>query len=111
MRKIFNGEARTEFLITVVLDNFSSHMSTKTGARAGEWARANNLELAYTRHSCQLVQPHRGLVHPLRRFCLDSMDHKNHQAQAFLIRRYITWRNWHAPDRMLCEVAKRANVA
>jgi hypothetical protein len=30
---------------------------------------------------------------------------------AFLIRRYIAWRNRHAQDRMLREVVKRANVA
>ena len=32
------------------------------------------------------------------------------EAQAFLIRRYIAWRNRHAQDRMLREVVKRANV-
>jgi len=36
--------------IAVVLDNFSPHLSTKTDARVGEWARANNVELAYTPH-------------------------------------------------------------
>jgi hypothetical protein len=33
------------------------------------------------------------------------------EAQAFLIRRYIAWRNRHAQDRMLREVVKRTNVA
>jgi transposase len=36
--------------IAVVLDHFSSHLSTKTDARVGEWASANNVELAYTPH-------------------------------------------------------------
>jgi hypothetical protein len=30
---------------------------------------------------------------------------------AFLIRRYIAWRNRHAQDRMLRAAVKRANVA
>jgi hypothetical protein len=34
--------------IAVVLDNFSSHLSTKIDQRVGEWAKANNVELAYT---------------------------------------------------------------
>jgi transposase len=36
--------------IAVVLDNFSPHLSTKADAGVGEWARANNVELAYTPH-------------------------------------------------------------
>jgi hypothetical protein len=34
-----------------------------------------------------------------------------HEAQAFLIRRYIPWRNRHEQDRMLREVVKRATAA
>jgi hypothetical protein len=45
----------------------------------------------------------------LRHFCLEATDHESHEAQAFLIRRYIAWRNRHAQDRMLREVLKRAN--
>ncbi len=37
--------------LPVVLDNFSLHLSTKNDVRVGEWARANNVELAYTPHS------------------------------------------------------------
>jgi ribonuclease D len=38
-------------------------------------------------------------------------DQQTDRAQAFLIRRYIAWRNRHAQDRVLREVVKRANVA
>jgi hypothetical protein len=31
----------------IVLDNFSPHLSTKDDARVGDWAAANNIELAY----------------------------------------------------------------
>ena len=37
-----------EVKIAIVLDNFSPHLSTKIDQRAGEWAKANNVELAYT---------------------------------------------------------------
>jgi hypothetical protein len=33
--------------IGIVLDNFSPHLSTKKDRRVGEWAAANNVELAY----------------------------------------------------------------
>jgi len=33
--------------LAVVLDNFSPHLSTKTDTRVGDWAKANNVELAY----------------------------------------------------------------
>ena len=33
--------------IAIVLDNLSPHLSTKTDTRVGDWAEANNVELAY----------------------------------------------------------------
>ena len=33
--------------IAIVMDNFSPHLSTKKDDRVGEWAAANNVELAY----------------------------------------------------------------
>jgi transposase len=97
--------------IAVVLDNFSPHLSTKTDARVGEWARANNVELAYIPHYASWLNRIEAQFTALRHFCLDGTDHESHEAQAFLIRRYIAWRNRHAQDRMLREVVKRANVA
>ena len=37
-----------EVRIAIVLDNFTPHLSTKKDQRVGEWAEANNVELAYT---------------------------------------------------------------
>ncbi len=37
----------TEVRIAIVLDNFSPHLSTQTDSRVGDWAEANNVELAY----------------------------------------------------------------
>jgi hypothetical protein len=33
--------------IAIILDNFSPHISTKKDRRVGDWADANNVELAY----------------------------------------------------------------
>jgi transposase len=33
--------------IAIVMDNFSPHLSTKVDSRVGDWAEANNVELAY----------------------------------------------------------------
>ena len=43
LRSLYPPEVR----IAIVLDNFSPHLSTKTDRRVGEWAAANNVELAY----------------------------------------------------------------
>ncbi len=37
--------------------------------------------------------------------------HRSHKEQGSMIRRYIIWRNWHADDTGLRQVAARANVA
>jgi len=74
--------------------------ATRTAAQAGNVSsRSRNLGLAEAQFTA------------LRHFCLAGTDHESHEAQAFLIRRYIAWRNRHAQDRMLREVVKRANVA
>ena len=36
-----------EVRIAIVLDNFSPHLSTVKDPRVGDWAAANNVELAY----------------------------------------------------------------
>jgi hypothetical protein len=37
----------TQVRIAVVLDNLRPHLSTKTDSRVGDWARTDNVELAY----------------------------------------------------------------
>jgi hypothetical protein len=41
---------RSTVRIAIVLDNFIPHCSTKADKRVGAWARADNVELAYTPH-------------------------------------------------------------
>ena len=47
----------------------------------------------------------------LRCFTLDGTDHPSHKEQGSMIRRYLLWRDKHARDGRLREVANRANVA
>ncbi|WTO41200.1 hypothetical protein OG399_43435 [Streptomyces achromogenes] len=44
LRSLYPPEIR----IAIVLDNFSPHLTTKKDSRVGDWASANNVELAYT---------------------------------------------------------------
>ncbi len=58
--------------IAIVLDNFSPHLSTKVDSRVGDWADANNVELAYVPTNASWTEPDRGavpgaaLLHPRR---------------------------------------------
>ena len=97
--------------IAIVLDNFSPHLSTKTDPRVGDWAEANNVELAYTPTNASWLNRIEPQFQALRYFTLDGTDHHTHQQQASMIRRYIRWRNRHTDDEKLREVVTRANVA
>ena len=100
-----------EVRIAIVLDNFSPHLSTKKDTRVGDWAAANNVELAYTPFYGSWLNRIEAQFTALRYFALDGTDHGTHREQASMIRRYIIWRNRNAHDRALREVVKRANVA
>ena len=97
--------------IAIVLDNFSPHLSTKKDSRVGDWAAANNVELAYTPTYSSWLNRIEAQFQALRYFALDGTDHNSHAEQASMIRRYIIWRNRNAHDRGLRELVNRANVA
>jgi transposase len=97
--------------IAIVLDNFSPHLSTKTDTRVGDWARANNVELAYVPFYASWLNRIEAQFQALRYFTLDGTDHPSHEEQARMIRRYIAWRNRNAHDQALASFIKRANVA
>lgn len=100
-----------EVRIAIVLDNFSPHRSTKKDSRVGDWAAANNVELAYVPFYASWLNRIEAQFTALRYFALDGTDHESHHAQSRMIRRYIAWRNRNANDRSLRELVKRANVA
>ena len=96
--------------IAIVLDNFSPHLSTKTDARVGEWAAANNVELAYVPFYGSWLNRIEAQFTALRYFALDGTDHDSHREQASMIRRYIAWRNRHVTDPRLRKVVRRAET-
>lgn len=100
-----------EVRIAIVLDNWSPHRSTKKDSRVGDWAEANNVELAYVPFYASWLNRIEAQFQALRYFTLDGTDHQTHEEQGRMIRRYIAWRNRNAKDRALREFVKRANVA
>ena len=104
--------------IAIVLDNFSPHLSTKTDRRVGDWAAANNVELAYVPFYGSWLNRIEAQFTALRYFAPDGTDHPSHTEQASMIRRYIAWRNRHAATHprlreviAKAETIKRAKVA
>jgi transposase len=97
--------------IAIVLDNFSPHLSTKKDTRVGDWAKGNNVELAYVPTNASWMNRIEAQFQALRYFTLDGTDHRSHEEQNSMIRRYIIWRNRNAQDDTLRELVKRANVA
>ena len=47
----------------------------------------------------------------LRYFALDGTDHRSHEEQNSMIRRYIVWRNRHTDNEELRAISLRAKVA
>jgi len=79
--------------------------------RVGAWAAANNVELASTPTNSSWLNRVEAQFTALRYFALDGTDHRTHQEQGSMIRRYIIWRNRHADDRVLRRIVERANAA
>ena len=97
--------------LAIVLDNASPHLTTRHDRRVGQWAAANNVELANTPTNASYLNRIEGHFAALRYFSLDGTDHSSHAEQASMIRRYIIWRNRNAHDERLREIVNRANVA
>ncbi len=97
--------------IAIVLDNFSPHLTTKVDTRVGDYAGANNIELAYVPFNASWLNRIEAQFTALRYFALDGTDHPSHADQNRMIRRYIAWRNRNACDQGLRELVDRANVA
>lgn len=105
LRGLYPPEVR----IAIVLDNFSPHLSTDKDTRVGDWAQTNNVELAYVPTNASWMNRIEAQFQALRYFTLDGTDHRSHEEQNSMIRRYIIWRNRHAQDETLRELIKRAN--
>ena len=62
--------------IAIVCDNFSPHLSTRTDPRVGEWAAANNVELAYVPFYGSWLNRIEAQFTALRYFALNGTDHR-----------------------------------
>jgi transposase len=107
LRSLYPPEIR----IAIVMDNFSPHLSTTKDTRVGDWAEVNNVELAYVPTNASWLNRIEAQFQALRYFTLDGTDHRSHEEQNSMIRRYIIWRNRNVQDKTLRELVKRANVA
>ena len=97
--------------IAIVMDNFSPHLSTKRDSRVGEWAAANNVELADVPTNASYLNRIECHFTALRYFALDGTDHQSHEEQSSMIRRYIARRNRHKDDEVVRAISLRAKVA
>jgi transposase len=107
LRSLYPPEVR----IAVICDNFSPHLTTKKDKRVGEWAEANNVEIAYTPTNSSWLNRIEAQFTALREFTLNGTDHAGHREQGSMIRRYIAWRNRNTDNTRLRRIVKRANVA
>lgn len=96
--------------IAIIMDNYSPHLSTKKDTRVGDWAAANNVELAYVPFYSSWLNRIEPQFTALRYFALNGTDHPSHQAQGSMIRRFIIWRNHHTTDPKLRKVIRRASL-
>jgi hypothetical protein len=69
--------------IAIVLDNFSPHRSTKKNQRVGDWATANNVELAYVPFYASWLNRVEAQFQAVPYF---APDHPSHTEQALMIR-------------------------
>ncbi len=97
--------------IAIICDNYSPHLTTRKDTRVGDWAMANNTEIAYLRTNSSWMNRIEAQFTALREFALNGTDHTTHREQDSMIRRYIAWRNRHTSDPRLCQIIGRANVA
>ncbi len=97
--------------LAIICDNYSPHLTTKVDTRVGDWATANNIEIAYTPTNSSWLNRIEAQFTALRYFTLDGTDHTTHTEQNSMIRRYIIWRNCHTDNTRLRSIIDRANVA
>jgi transposase len=107
LRSLYPPQVR----MAIVMDNFSPHLATKKDGRVGEWAGANNVELAYVPTNASFLNRIECHFTALRYFALNGTDHQNHEEQNSMIRRYIIWRNRHTDNEELRDISLRAKVA
>ena len=107
LRGLYPAQVR----IAIICDNYSPHLTTRKDKRVGDWAAANNTEIACVPTNSSWMNRIEAQFTALREFALNGTDHATHREQNSMIRRYIAWRNRHTNDPRLTRIIDRANVA
>jgi len=87
--------------IHLILDNLSSHRHHTLTA----YARQHNMRLVWTPTYASWLNAIEAHFGPLKSFCLNNSDDRDHRTRRYRIYRYLTWRNSkhahpHAPLRL-----------
>lgn len=107
LRSLYPPQVR----IAIICDNYSPHLTSRKDKRVGNWAMANNTEIAYLPTNSSWMNRIEAQFTALREFTLNGTDHATHREQNSMIRRYIAWRNRHTGNPRLRHIVERANVA
>jgi transposase len=107
LRSLYPPQVR----IAIICDNYSPHLTTRKDTRVGNWAMANNAEIAYLPTNSSWMNRIEAQFTALREFTLNGTDHTTHREQNSMIRRYIAWRNRQTADPRLRRIVARADAA
>jgi transposase len=73
----------------LVMDNYGTHVSQDVAS----WARTHNVRLYFTPTNASWLNRIECHFGPLKKFALNSSDHRSHAEQEAAIMSYLTWRN------------------
>ena len=71
--------------IAIICDNFSPHLTTKKDTRVGDWAQANNVEIACTPTNSSRLNCIEAQFAAPRYVTLNGTDHRSHKEQASML--------------------------
>jgi transposase len=78
-----------EQTLHIVLDNYGSHLKAEILA----WVATHNMRLYFTPTEASWLNRIESHFTALRKFALDTSDHRSHQEQQGAIESYLAWRN------------------
>jgi hypothetical protein len=113
LRSLYPPEVR----IAIVLDNYSPicRPTETIGSACGQRLTTSSWHtyrpMAYVPTNASFLNRIECHFTALRYFALSGTDHRSHEEQNSMIRRYIAWRNRHTDDETLRAVSLRAKVA
>ncbi len=107
LRSLYPPQVR----IAIICGNYSPHLTARKGTRVGDWAAADNAEIACTPANSWWMNRTEAQFTALREFTLSGTGHASHREQNSMIRRYVAWRNRHTAGPRLRRIMARANAA